>query len=64
MKCVATTMSEVSAVMTRRECSRGLELPLMLVCKNVKSHFEKRGSTYKGFIRIRMCNGLKVTDQP
>jgi hypothetical protein len=64
MERVVTTMSEVSAVMTRRECSKGLELPLMLVCKNVKLHFEKREFTYKGIIRIRMCNGLKVTYQP
>ncbi len=64
MERVVTNMSEVSAVMTRRECSRGLELQLMLVCKIVKLHFGKRGFTYKGIIRIRMCNGLKVTDQP
>jgi hypothetical protein len=65
MERVVTTMSEMSAVMTRRECSRGLEIPLMLVCnKNVKVHFGKRGFTYKGIIRIRMCTGLKVTDQP
>jgi hypothetical protein len=32
--------------------------------KNVKSHFGKRGFTYEGIIRIKMCNGLKVTDQP
>jgi hypothetical protein len=35
MKHVFTTMSEMSAVMTRRECSRSLEIPLMLVCKKM-----------------------------
>jgi hypothetical protein len=35
MERVVTTMSEMSAVMTRRECSRGLEIPLMLVCKKL-----------------------------
>jgi hypothetical protein len=40
---VVTTISEMSAVMTRRECSRGLEIPLMLVCKKCKVTFWKEG---------------------
>jgi hypothetical protein len=43
MECVVTTMSEMSAVMTGRECSRGLEIPLMLVCKKCKVTFWKEG---------------------
>ncbi len=43
MEHVVTTMSEMSAVMTRRECSRGLEIPLMLVCKKCKVTFCKEG---------------------
>ncbi len=35
----------------------------ILSSKNVKLHFGMRGLTYKGIIRIRVCNGLKVTDQ-
>ena len=64
MEHVVTTMSEISAVMTGGECSKGFEIWLMLVCKNVKLYFGKRGFTYKAIIGIRMCNGLKVTDQP
>ncbi len=56
MEHVVTTMSEMSAVMTRRECSRGLEIPLMLVCKKCKLTLGKRGFTYEGIIGIRMCN--------
>ncbi len=33
MEHVVTTMSEMGAVMTRRECPRGLKLQLMPVCK-------------------------------
>jgi hypothetical protein len=36
-----TTMSEISAVMTGRECFRGLEIWLMLVCKKCKVAFWK-----------------------
>jgi hypothetical protein len=43
MERAVTTMSEMSAVMTRRECSRGLEIPLMLVCKKCKVLFCKEG---------------------
>jgi hypothetical protein len=43
MEHVVTTMSEMSAIMTRRECSRGLEIPLMLVCKKCKVTFWKEG---------------------
>ncbi len=64
MERVVTTMSEISAIMTGRECSRGLEIWLMLVCKKCKVTFWKRGFTYEGIIGIGMCNGLKVTDQP
>jgi hypothetical protein len=60
MEHVVTTMSEISAVMTGRECYRGLEIQLI----NEKLHFGKRVFTYEGIIGIRMCNGLKVTDQP
>jgi hypothetical protein len=35
-----------------------------LSSKNVKLHFGMRGLTYEGIIRISVCNGLKVTDQP
>ncbi len=63
MERVVTTMSEMSAVMTRRECARGLEIPLMLVCKKCKVTFWKERVYIQG-TRIRMCNGLKVTDQP
>jgi hypothetical protein len=48
MERVVTTMSEISAVMTGRKCSRGLEIWLMLVCKNVKLHFVKRGFSALG----------------
>jgi hypothetical protein len=41
MECVVTTMSEISAVMTGRECSRGLEIQFMLVCKKCKIIFWK-----------------------
>ncbi len=40
---VVTTMSEISAVMTGRECSRGLEIRLMLVYKKCKVTFWKEG---------------------
>jgi hypothetical protein len=43
MEHVVTTMSEISAVMTGRECSRGLEIRLMLVCKKCKVTFWKEG---------------------
>jgi hypothetical protein len=46
MEHVVTTMSEVSAVMTRRECPRGLELQLMLVCKKCKVTFLERGGLH------------------
>ncbi len=42
MERVVTTMSEISAVMTRRTCSRGLEIQLMLVCKKCKVTFLER----------------------
>ena len=38
--------------------------PTILSSKNVKLHFGMRGLTYKGIITIRVCKGLKVTDQP
>jgi hypothetical protein len=41
MEPVVTTMSEISAIMTGRECSRGLEIQLMLVCKKCKVTFWK-----------------------
>ncbi len=44
MECVVTTMSEISAVMTGRECSRGLEIWLMLACKKGKVTFWKEGA--------------------
>jgi hypothetical protein len=43
MEHVVTTMSEISAVMTGRKCSRGLEIWLMLVCKKCKVIFCKEG---------------------
>jgi hypothetical protein len=43
MECAVTTKSEMSAVRTRRDCSRGLEIPLMLVCKKCKVTFWKEG---------------------
>jgi hypothetical protein len=43
MEHVVTTMSEMSAVITRRECSRDLEILLMLVCKKCKVTFWKEG---------------------
>jgi hypothetical protein len=41
MEHVVTTMIEISAVMTGRECSRGYEIWLMLVCKKCKVTFWK-----------------------
>jgi hypothetical protein len=46
MERVVTTMSEMSAVMTGKESSRGLEILLMLVCKNCKVTFWKEGVLY------------------
>ncbi len=48
MERVVTTMSEMSAVMTKREFSRGLEIPLMLVCKKYKVTFWKEGVHIRG----------------
>jgi hypothetical protein len=46
MKRVVTTISEMSAVMTRREYFRGLEIPLMLVCKKYKVTYLERGGLH------------------
>jgi hypothetical protein len=35
----------------------------ILSSKNAKLHFGMIGLTYKGIITIRVCKGLKVTDQ-
>jgi hypothetical protein len=43
MERVVTTISEISAVMIGRECSRGLEIWLMLACKKCKVTFWKEG---------------------
>ena len=48
MERAVTTMSEMSPVMTRRECSRDLEIPLMLVCKKCKVTFWKEGVYIRG----------------
>jgi hypothetical protein len=48
MEHVVTTMSEISAVMTGRECSRGLEIRLLLVCKKCKVTFWKEGVYIQG----------------
>jgi hypothetical protein len=48
MERVVTTMSEISAVMTGRECTRGLEIRLMLVCKKCKVTFWKEGACIQG----------------
>ncbi len=48
MEHVVTTMSEMSAVMTGREYSRGLEILLMLVCKKCKLTFWKEGVYVRG----------------
>jgi hypothetical protein len=45
---VVTTMSEISAIMTGRECSRGLEIWLMLICKKCKCTFWKEGVYIQG----------------
>jgi hypothetical protein len=42
MERVVTTMSEISAVMTGIECSRSLEIWLMLVCKKYDVTFWKK----------------------
>jgi hypothetical protein len=48
MELVVTTMSAMSAVMTGRECSMGLEIGFMLVCKKCKVTFWKEGVYIRG----------------
>ncbi len=48
MEHVVTTMSEMSAVLTKRECSRDLEIPLILICKKYKVTFWKEGVYIQG----------------
>jgi hypothetical protein len=59
MERVVTTMSEISAVMTGRECSTGLEIWLMLVCKKCKVTFWKEGIYLRGTYLDKDVQGTK-----